>query len=164
MDHSGPLFRAIHPQFAREPLSGEGARRHGGRFNRRGRAALYLAIDFDTLRKEIGRGGTFQPSVVVEFAAELSNLFNATDPSELRRFGTIPATLADPAWRMKMLKGQPIPTQELAEELIAAGHPGMLVPSYAPGTAPRSRNVILWSWSDAPPTKLRLVDDEGRLS
>ena len=36
MRSRGVVYRAHNPQWSWTPLSGEGARRHGGRFNRRG--------------------------------------------------------------------------------------------------------------------------------
>ena len=41
--YGGKLYRSLNPVFAREPLSGEGARRHGGRFNPKGTPALYCS-------------------------------------------------------------------------------------------------------------------------
>ena len=41
MRFQGILYRALNPMRAREPLSGEGARLYGGRFNPRGTPALY---------------------------------------------------------------------------------------------------------------------------
>ena len=92
-----PLFRALHPYYAREPLSGEGAGRFGGRFNRQGRGALYLARDFETLRYEIARGGAFQPSVIVELRADITGLFDARDAAALASVGFAPEDLGDPA-------------------------------------------------------------------
>jgi RES domain-containing protein len=37
----GLVYRAHHPGWAYQPTSGEGAERHGGRFNRKGLTALY---------------------------------------------------------------------------------------------------------------------------
>lgn len=163
MEYRGALFRALHPYYAHEPLSGEGARRYGGRFNRQGRAALYLARDFDTLRFEIARGGAFQPSVIVEFEAEIEGLADARDPELLSRHGMTLATLADPGWRLRMHRGESVPTQDLAEALFAAGHPGMVAPSFARGARADSLNIILWDWSPDSTARLRLVDDEARL-
>lgn len=163
MEYHGPLFRALHPAYARDPLSGEGARRYGGRFNRKGRAALYLACDFDTLRYEIARGGAFQPSVVVEFDAAVSALADARDPAVLARFGMDAGVLADPAWRLKMLQGDPVPTQDFAEALTEAGFAGLAVPSFAKGAGSARVNIVLWAWRDDPRVQLTLVDDEGRL-
>ncbi|MFD0860447.1 RES family NAD+ phosphorylase [Roseovarius aquimarinus] len=163
MDYSGPLYRALHPWHARQPLSGEGARLHGGRFNAKGRAALYLALDFDTLRHEIARGGAFQPSTIVEYRAEITGLFDAGDAAQLALFRMTQAGLADPGWQLKMHKGEAVPTQDLAEALVAAGYPGAVVPSFARGARPGARNIVLWCWGEETAARLVLVDDEGRL-
>lgn len=164
MDYSGPLFRALHPRYTREPLSGEGARRYGGRFNRQGRSALYLASDFDTLRYEIARGGAFQPSVVVEFVARISGLADGCDETVLARYGLTPGALADPEWRLRMHRRETVPTQELAEALIDAGLAGIAVPSFAKGARRGSLNIVLWHWGEHSSAQLTFVDDEGRLS
>ena len=164
MEYSGPLYRALHPYHARQPLSGEGARRYGGRFNARGRPALYLALDFDTLRHEIARGGAFQPSVVVEYAARITGLFDAGDAAQLALFRMTPDALADPGWQLRMQRGEAVPTQDLAEALIAAGHSGAVVPSFARGARAGARNIVLWHWGDGTAARLAPVDDEGRLS
>ena len=44
MRFRGLVYRAHNPQWSWTPLSGEGARRHGGRFNRRGVPALYTSL------------------------------------------------------------------------------------------------------------------------
>lgn len=164
MEYRGSLFRALHPWWAKEPLSGEGARRFGGRFNAKGRAALYLARDFETLRFEIARGGAFQPSVIVEIATEATGLFDARDPDALARYGMTAEALADPGWRLRMHRGEEVPTQALAERLIADGHCGMAVPSFAKGARGGSLNVVLWHWGQGTAAALRVIDDDGRLS
>jgi RES domain-containing protein len=44
----GVGYRAHHPGWAYQPTSGEGAERHGGRFNRKGLGALYTSLDINT--------------------------------------------------------------------------------------------------------------------
>lgn len=44
----GLVYRAHAPRWATAPLSGEGAARHGGRFNPIGMAALYTALGLET--------------------------------------------------------------------------------------------------------------------
>lgn len=163
MEFRGSLFRATNPVYAREPLSGEGARLHGGRFNRRGRPALYLALDPVTVIREMARGGPLQPTMVVEIAAEIDNLFDTRDAAVLAAWGTSAAQLADPEWRLKMLRRERVPTQDLAEILIEAGHPGMIVRSFAPGTGEGDLNVVLWRWGETTAARLLVIDDEGRL-
>jgi RES domain-containing protein len=45
-------YRMHVPKWAAMPLSGEGAAQHGGRANRPGIAAIYLALDIETAVKE----------------------------------------------------------------------------------------------------------------
>ena len=45
------VVRAAKPEWAYAPSSGEGAARHGGRFNPKGVEALYTSLDFDTCAK-----------------------------------------------------------------------------------------------------------------
>lgn len=45
-------YRVISPAYAGTPLSGMGAARQGGRFNRPGQEALYLALDEATALAE----------------------------------------------------------------------------------------------------------------
>jgi hypothetical protein len=71
--------------------------------------------------------------------------------------------LADPAWRMKMLDGQPVPTQELARALIADRFAGLLIKSFAKGASSLDFNIVLWAW-DGKSGSLDVVDDEERLS
>ena len=44
MRFQGLVYRAHNPEWSWTPLSGEGARRPGGRFNHRGVPALYTSI------------------------------------------------------------------------------------------------------------------------
>ena len=71
--------------------------------------------------------------------------------------------LADPAWRMKMLDGQLVPTQELARALIADRFAGLLIKSFAKGASSSDFNIVLWAWTENKGS-LEVVDDEERLS
>ena len=55
-----PVYRAHHPRWAFDPVSGEGARRHGGRFNRPGTPALYTALRMETAWLEAQQGFAFK--------------------------------------------------------------------------------------------------------
>ncbi len=55
MHFTGLLYRAHNPVWSREPLSGEGAARFGGRFNRIGRIALYTSLAPETALREVNR-------------------------------------------------------------------------------------------------------------
>ena len=146
--------------FARDPLSGEGAARYGGRFNRVGRAALYTSLAPETALREANQVGTLQPTTLVAYrAAELGPVLDGRDAAAIASFGLEPGALADPAWRERMLTRQPVPTQILAEAAIAQGFAGILVPSYARGAPADALNIVLWRWDGC----LTLVDDANRL-
>lgn len=163
MRYEGLLYRALNPLWAREPMSGEGARRYGGRFNRIGRPALYTALSIQTAIREANQIGALQPTVLVAYRADLKPIFDAADPELTRRHGLTRADLAAPDWRIRMREEGVAPTQRLAERLIAEGYVGLCVPSFAPGATAADLNLVLWRWGTEAPALLHLVDDEGRL-
>lgn len=159
---TGLLYRALNPVYARTPLSGEGARRHGGRFNHKGMPALYVALDPATALREANQVGTLQPTVLVAYRADVAPIFDTADHAALAALGMTPEALADPGWRSAMLSGRPVPTQDLARRLLDDGFAGLLVRSFAKGTDGGQRNIVLWRWSTAGCT-LDVIDDEHRL-
>jgi RES domain-containing protein len=163
MRYRGLLYRALNPIHANDPLSGEGARRHGGRFNPRGMPALYTAQSVMTAIREANQIGTLQPTTLVAYEADIGPIFDATDPAALAAQGLDPAYLAADDWRARMLADGKAPTQALAERLKASGFAGMQVRSFAKGATDADLNLVVWVWGSDAPTELRLVDDEGRL-
>ena len=83
MRYRGTLYRALNPRWAREPLSGEGARRHGRRFNPRGVPALYTSTDVLTAVREANQAGALQPTVLVSYKANLEPVLDGRDPAAL---------------------------------------------------------------------------------
>lgn len=164
MRHRGLLYRALNPNRARQPLSGEGARLHGGRFNARGTPALYTSLSVLTAIREANQIGTLQPTTLVSYDADITPIFDATDTDALGSFGMTAAGLAADDWRIRMRDEGKAPTQLFAERLIAAGYAGLRVPSFARGAAAEDLNLVLWVWGPDLPARLVLNDDEGRLS
>ncbi|WP_284325410.1 RES family NAD+ phosphorylase [Cypionkella aquatica] len=157
--YKGPLYRALNPIWARDPLSGEGAKRHGGRFNAKGRAALYTAMSVMGAVAEANQiGRPFEPVTLVSYTADLTDIFDATNLAHLAARGIALADLAADDWRLQMHSRGTSRAQDIAESLIAAGYHGLIVPSYAKGTAPDARNLVLWHWPN-----LTLIDSELRL-
>ena len=163
MRYRGLLYRALNPIHARIPLSGEGARRYGGRFNPKGMPALYTAQSVMTAIREANQIGTLQPTTLVACEADIGPIFDGTDPGALAAQGLDPAALAADDWRARMLADGKAPTQALAERLKASGFAGMQVRSFAKGATAADLNLVLWIWGPGAPAKLRLVDDEARL-
>ncbi|WP_227751447.1 RES family NAD+ phosphorylase [Tabrizicola oligotrophica] len=154
-----PVYRALNPVYARDPLSGAGAALHGGRFNRKGRAALYTALTPVGAVNEANQAGRpFEPVVLVAYDGQVGPCLDACDPTQLAAVGLAPADLAAPDWRLVMAAQGITPLQAACERLIALGYHGMIAPSYAEG-AHSARNLVLWRWEG-----LSAIDHEGRLS
>jgi RES domain-containing protein len=164
MLYRGPLYRALNPIYAREPLSGRGAALYGGRFNPKGMIALYASLSVMTALREANQVGSFQPTTLVSYDAEIDGVFDSRDEAMLRAEGLDPDMLADATWRDQMKAEGEARTQALARRLIAKGYCAMLVRSFAPGSADTDFNLVLWQWGDAAPARLTLIDDENRLS
>lgn len=159
MRFTGLLYRAHNPVWSREPLSGDGAARFGGRFNRIGRPALYTSLAPETALREANQVGTLQPITLVAYQADIGPLLDGRNAAALAPFSLAPGALADPAWRDRMLSGKPVPTQDLAQAAIMQGFAGILVPSFARGAAAGALNLVLWVWD----RQISLVDDDDRL-
>ena len=86
MHFTGLLYRAHNPVWSREPLSGEGAARFGGRFNRVGRAALYASLAPETALREANQVGTLQPTTLVAYQADIGPLLDGRDTAALQPF------------------------------------------------------------------------------
>ena len=164
MHYRGPLYRAINPVHAADPLSGEGARRFGGRFNARGAAALHTSLSPHTALRESSQVGALQPTVLVGYEADLESVFDATSSEALEARDVCLDLLAAPTWRDEMAGGRLSRTQSFAADLVRDGFAGLLIRSFARGAAPTDLNLVLFRWGDGAPTRLVLVDDEGRLS
>ena len=163
MAFEGLLYRALDPRYARDPLSGEGARRFGGRFNPKGVAALYTALSPHTAIREANQAGHLQPTVLVAYEARIERVFDATDADALEAAGVTAALLSANTWRDEMLSGGVAGTQAFAERVRGDGFDALRVPSFAPGAAAADVNLVLLRWGAEPPAQLRLVDDQGRL-
>ena len=160
--YQGPLYRALNPVYARTPLSGRGAELHGGRFNPKGIPALYSALDPVTALREANQVGSLQPTILVSYRAEIAPVFDTRQTAQLAAYGMTNEALTDPGWRLAMLDGRHVPTQDFARALIAEGYAGLLVRSFAKGAMDADLNLVLWRW-DGEGCSLEVVDDEGRL-
>jgi RES domain-containing protein len=164
MQYRGKLYRALNPIYARAPLSGRGAELYGGRFNPKGTPALYTSLSVTTALREANQVGNLQPTTLVSFDAEIGQVFDSRNEQALLAEGIDAASLADNSWRDQMKATGEAVTQAFARKLIALGYHGLLVRSFAPGATADDVNLVLWTWGDALPSRLTLIDDEGRLS
>jgi len=161
----GLVYRAHHPGWAWLPDSGEGARMHGGRFNRPGVAALYTSQRPETAWLEAQAGFAFkaQPMTLCAYRVDCADVVDLTDAEVLAAHGIVRETLGAP-WADLADQGQEVPTWTIADRLRSAGAAAVIVPSFAVGAIPaRDVNVVFWRWGDQPPHQVQVVDDLRRL-
>jgi RES domain-containing protein len=163
MIYRGPLFRALNPIFAREPLSGRGAQLYGGRFNPKGVPALYTSLTIMTALREANQAGNLQPTTLVAYEADIENIFDCRDEVALATEALDASALADTTWRDQMKANREARPRAFARRLITAGYAGLLVRSFAAGSSADDLNLVLWRWGDAAHTRLILIDEENRL-
>ncbi|WP_376095177.1 RES family NAD+ phosphorylase [Roseomonas sp. CCTCC AB2023176] len=158
------VFRAHDPRWSFAPISGEGAALHGGRFNPRGVPALYASFLLETAWREAQQGFTVkvQPALVCAYDVDCADVLDLTTAAGLAEADMDAADLAAP-WRDLVADGMDPPTWAVARRLIGRGVAGVVVPSFAPGAGPADRNAVFWRWGDAPPHRVIVVDDLGRL-
>ena len=165
MRFRGVVYRAHNPQWSWTPLSGEGARRHGGRFNRRGMPALYSSLTpLTAIREAQPLGRPMQPLTLCAYEVDAEPVLNTRDEVERAAFGVGEADLLCPAWEAEMLDGAVPSSQALADRLVTAGRVGMVVRSFAHSAGPEDFNLVLWTWGPERPGRVVLIDDEGRLT
>ena len=87
MRFRGLVYRAHNPQWSWAPLSGEGARRHGGRFNRRGLPALYTSLlPLTAIREAQPLGRPMQPLTLCAYEVDAEPVFDAMDDERRQRW------------------------------------------------------------------------------
>jgi RES domain-containing protein len=160
----GTCYRAHDPRWSFSPLSGDGARLKGGRFNPVGTPALYLATTLTGMFAEMGHGFArrFEPLTVCCYDVEVDDVLDLTDESERARLGLTIEDLGC-AWALDVAEGREPASWRIARRLIADGVHGILVPSFANGAPEGASNLVLWRWGPGPPHKVEVYDPSRRL-
>jgi RES domain-containing protein len=160
----GRCYRGHDPMWSFSPISGEGAAKTGGRFNRKGEPTLYLSLDIITAVNECtqGLGQRLQPLTICEYDVDCDPIADLRD--EAGR-ATHNVTMEDIgcAWLRYMRDGREAPSWLQVDGLKKAGFAGMLVPSFAPGAGAGNQNLILWRWGPELPTRVVVFDPTARL-
>lgn len=164
MRFRGVVYRAHLPERAlADPLSGKGAALYGGRFNRRGIPAFYTSLSLAGAVREISRAGfPIQPVLLCAYEVDASPIFDAARPEAMAQEGVRAEDLDPPDWRRDRDQGRIPACWTVADRLIARGYAGMLVPAFFRGARPDDRNLVLWTWGDSLPSRVHLIDTEGR--
>lgn len=152
------LFRALRPAWSHAPLSGEGAAINGGRWNRKGRVAIYFACDYQTALEEYWQGIERRPATIVEYHVAGASIAKIDDPA-LCEACAIPRDIMDFDWRTKsrhwrMLEGpdqMPMPRSwAISECILKQGYHGIEYPSRITGDP----CVCIWRWGEGSSCKI----------
>jgi len=160
----GITYRAHHPKWSFNPQSGEGAKIHGGRFNRLGQPALYLSLDPTTAWMEAQQCFPFKPQPMILVAYEISCV-DIVDLTDARTLAKLDASVLDLGCAWEDLANQKIdpPSWKLVDKLMALQASGILVPSFAFGCGDENKNLVLWNGSSSQSNVIKVIDDFGRL-
>lgn len=163
MIFSGFAYRAHDPKWAFDPLSGEGAGIHGGRFNPRGTSALYLATSLECAILEASHGFAyrFEPLTICSYEIDAIALADLTDSDLLAGAGITPDDLISP-WMLEASEGKR-PRSWQVHEKLAKTWAGAYVPSFARNARPEFRNIVLWRWNTGPADRITIFDPNSRL-
>ncbi len=160
----GIVYRAHHPRWAFEPASGIGASQHGGRFNRPGIPTLYTSLRVETAWLEAQHGFAFkaQPLTICAYKVNCADVLDLSSPG-IREAAGFSLDDLGCAWEDLADQGSEPPTWGIAQCLMNAGIAGVIVPSFASRATPEDRNLVFWTWEDAKPHFVRVIDDHERL-
>ena len=148
---SARTFRVVPPRWAHAPLSGEGARLHGGRYNPPGQTAFYSSFDPHTAYAEYTQGLYDRPGLLCAFDISGARVVDLTTPDGLARAG-----LNDADLEARWAGVADARTQIAAMRLLAEGIDGLI---YASLQHHAGRNLVMWHWGKRP--KIVLIDRFG---
>jgi RES domain-containing protein len=160
----GIHYRAHDPKWAFDPLSGDGARAKGGRFNPIGMPALYLARSPAGCFVEQSHGFPlrFSPLTVCAYDIDVDDIVKLTTGAD-RTNANVSLSELQCAWMDDVRLGRTPASWNVATRLIASGAAGILVPSFAYQASPNMHNVVLWRWGDSLPHKVSVHDPNFQL-
>jgi RES domain-containing protein len=138
---SGCTFRVVPPRWAHDPLSGEGARLHGGRYNALGQPAFYSALDPHTAYAEYTQNLFDRPGLLCSFDIINAQLLDLRTDKTRDALGVEMSDLS-----VRWAGRNDIATQRLAAVLMPQGIDGLL---YASLQHAVGGNLVLWRWNGA---------------
>ena len=130
-------FQTIDFPAAKDVLSGDGARVHGGRWNQPGLATVYGSTTDSAALEECKANDRYYgvqakaPRLLVAIEAQLAKLLELTSAGIRRTLGVTLKELAAEDWRKLMQAGKESSTQALGRAAVGSGASGLLVRSAA---------------------------------
>ena len=76
----------------------------------------------------------------------------------------MPASIRDVRRRRPGVSSLARTTAQSPDRLIGSGYVGMLVRSFAAGAGPDDVNLVFWRWGNRLPSRIVVIDGQGRLS
>lgn len=161
---SGVAFRSASPAFAasREMLSGEGVRRHGGRWNPPGLfAAVYASLSPETAIAEALShfrhygipDADAMPRVLVAVELDLAAVADLSDGRSRRTLRVSRRRMRGEPWRSLQGAGREAITQSIGRAAFEAGLEGLLAPSAADR---KGINVVVFPALLKPGSRMRV--------
>ncbi len=133
------VYRSSTPQYATETdlLTGEGSRKHGGRWNPVGTAVVYAALTPETAMAETLAHYRYygippqnaMPRTFVAFHARLQHVLDFRQGHVRRRIQVSLDRILHVDWRKELEAGQVPITQRLGQAAYESGFEAILVPS-----------------------------------
>ena len=159
----GPLtaYRMHTPRWATAPTSGAGAAANGGRANRTGTQALYLALESDTAVREYQQlSPLMPPGTLVSYTVHVAPVVDFRAGYD--------ATLWSDLWEEFYCDWRDLwfnqrvepPSWVLADEAIAAGSKGIV---FASKLAPSGLNLVIYNDMLTADDTLQVYDPTGAL-
>lgn len=154
---AGRYWRVLSPRWAHAPLSGEGAKIRGGRWNPKGTAALYMSATLNTAVAEYQQDIGWRPGTFVAYDVDMPDIADLTDAATRHALDVAGDALLE-AWKHVLLVERREPAcWTIVRRLLEQSFRGAVVPSAA---ASGGRNLVLWQW-DA--SSVQAFDPNGDL-
>ena len=153
MRFTGRCYRGHDPMWSFTPMSGEGASKTGGRFNRRGEPTLYLALSIRAAVNEITQGLSLRlaPLTICEYDIDCEPIVDLSTLTAQSSHRVAASDLAC-SWMTFLDTSREAPSWLVVDKLKQRGFAGMIAPSFAIGANFDDKNLILWKWGVDLPT------------
>lgn len=140
---NGLFWRILSPRWSYDPLSGDGAARHGGRWNRPGRPTLYLSGEVETAFAEYQQEIGTRPGTFVAYEVAAARVYDLSDPRVRARLN-VPASALFAPWKKIAFVEKLTPPSWGRADILSDHAEGVLVPS---AMRQGGRNLVLWRWN-----------------
>ncbi|MFC4161993.1 RES family NAD+ phosphorylase [Chitinimonas lacunae] len=155
------LFRAHTPKWSSQPLSGAGAAKKGGRFNREGVEALYLALEEITALREYQQTSPFlPPCVVCSYTATLRGLVDLRQLHQGEPWDELWHDWREDWRQLRFDQHIEPPSWVLGDMVLEQGYTGILFPSQA---SEGGTNIVVYSDQLKAGNLIKVNDPDGQL-